>query len=232
MRRPKLLDLFCCQGGAAMGYHRAGFDVVGVDIESQPRYPFPFYQADALALLSNLIGGGSFGTGVSSRRYTLDDFDAIHASPPCQAYTEAQRLRGNVHPELIQQTRSLLNNGRSPWVIENVVGAPLMEPVLLCGAVFGMRNYRHRLFETNWPLSQQPHPEHVARTAKMGRPALDGEFLHVVGNFSGVDLARDVMGMPWASREGLREAVPPVYTEWVGQQLIAYLAERGRSVVA
>lgn len=205
--KPKLLDLFCCQGGAGTGYSAAGFDVVGVDIVPQDRYPFPFVLGDAIKV---------------AREYG-HEFDAIHASPPCQAHTNAQKIMGNEHPDLIEPAREVLEALGKPYVIENVPGAPLVEPVELCGAMFGLQTYRHRLFETNWELSAPDHPEHVARTTKMGRPPRPGEFMHIVGNFSGVDRGREVMGMPWANRDGLREAIPPAYTEHIGRQLMAHV---------
>lgn len=202
--RPKLLDLFCCQGGAGTGYAEAGFDVVGVDIDPQPRYPFEFHQADA----------------IEYARAHGKEFDAVHASPPCQAHTNAQKIMGNDHPDLIEPTRELLLVLGKPFVIENVPLAPLIDPVELCGAMFGLETYRHRLFETNWELTAPEHPAHVARTTKMGRPPKPGEYMHVVGNFSGVDRGREVMGMPWANRDGLREAIPPTYTQHIGEQLL------------
>lgn len=210
----RLLDLFCCQGGASAGYAEAGFEIVGVDIEPQPRYPFEFVREDALAVLDD----PDF----------LSEFDAIHASPPCQAFTMAQRIQGRKHPDLIQPTRQLLEKTGLPWVIENVVGAPLSDPVILCGTMFGLETYRHRLFETGggFELPSLPHPEHTAPVAKMGRPAGDGEFMHIVGNFSGVDRARRIMGMPWANRDGLREAIPPAYTRYVGAKLLDWLRTR------
>ncbi len=207
MTRPKLLDLFCCQGGASMGYHAAGFDVIGIDIDPQPRYPLEFHKADALDYLER----------------HGHEFDAIHASPPCQAFTNAQKIQGNEHPDLLAPVRELLSDLGKPFVIENVPGAPLINPVELCGAMFGLRTYRHRLFESNVVLWAPRHPVHVARTTKMGRRPVEGEFMHVVGNFSGVDQAREAMGMPWATRDGLREAIPPAYTEHIGRQLIAHL---------
>jgi len=207
MNRPILLDMFCCQGGASRGYVDAGFEVCGIDIDPQPRYPYPFFQEDAIS---------------HARKYGRH-FDAIHASPPCQAHTNAQKIQGNEHPDLIGPTRELLLELGKPFVIENVPGAPLFEPIELCGAMFGLETYRHRLFETNWQLAAPAHPDHVARTTKMGRPPKDGEYMHVVGNFSGVDRARDVMGMPWANRDGLREAIPPAYTEHIGRQLLAHI---------
>lgn len=209
--KPKLLDLFCCQGGAAAGYVAAGFDVTGVDIaDHSKRYPGAFIQGDAIAYLAE----------------HGDEYDAIHASPPCQAYTNCQKIQGNIHPELVEPTRDLLHAIGKPWIIENVEGAPLLDPVMLCGAMFGIETYRHRLFESNTKLAAPEHPEHVARNTKMGRIPVAGEFMHVVGNFSGVARAREVMGMPWATRDGLREAIPPAYTEFLGRQLIANLADQ------
>lgn len=205
---PILLDLFCCEGGAGVGYADAGFDVVGVDIEPQPRYPLDFHQGDAVEFLREHGG----------------EFDAIHASPPCQRWTVAQRLQGNDHPDFITPIRQLLKDLGKPYVIENVMEAPLIDPVILCGAMFdGLSVYRHRQFESNFPIVVPEHPQHVAKLTKMGRPVRDGEFMHVVGNFSGVAKARQAMGMPWASRDGLREAIPPAYTEFIGRQLFRHI---------
>jgi DNA (cytosine-5)-methyltransferase 1 len=205
MSRPKLLDLFCCAGGAGMGYHRAGFNVTGVDIMPQPRYPFEFVQADALGFVAE----------------HGHQYDVIHASPPCQAYTKAQRIMANDHVDLIEPTRALLVASGKPWVIENVEGAPLHNPVLLCGSMVGIDTYRHRLFESNMGLSQPFHPRHDVPVTKMGRPPADGEYMHIVGNFSGADRARQIMGMPWATRDELREAIPPAYTQLIGRDLLA-----------
>lgn len=200
----RILDLFCCQGGASAGYAAAGFDVYGVDITDQPNYPFSFHQEDALTYAIR-----------SSYK-----FDAIHASPPCQAHTKAQRIRGNEHEDLIERTREVLDQTGLPYIIENVVGAPLREDLMLCGSMFGIRTYRHRIFEINGFTVPTPvHPEHTAPVTKMGRPPVDGENMHIVGNFSGIPLARTIMGMPWATRDGLREAIPPAYTEWIGGHL-------------
>ena len=215
MTAPKLLDLFCGQGGAGEGYRRAGFEVVGVDIDSQPRYPFEFHQADALEYLAE----------------HGHEFDAVHASPPCQAHTKAQKIMGNDHEDFIARTRLMLyglnwhrtiNLGLPPipWIIENVPGSPLLRSIELCGAMFGLETYRHRLFESNHPISAPDHPKHDARTAKMGRPVKPGEYMHIVGHFSGVDRAREIMGMQWANQDGLREAIPPAYTEFIGRQLL------------
>lgn len=205
---PRLLDLFCCQGGASRGYADAGFEVVGVDIEPQPRYPFEFIQADAVEYV----------------RAHGHEFDAIHASPPCQAHTRAQKIMKREHPDFIVPTRQALRDSGRFYVIENVPGAPLLDPFELCGAMFGLETYRHRWFESNVRGEILRHPKHSARTAKMGRPAAPDEFMHIVGNFSGVERARGIMAMPWANRDGLREAIPPAYTHWIGQWLMNALA--------
>lgn len=192
-----------------MGYADAGFEVVGVDIAPQPRYPFEFHQADAIEFI--LEHG--------------HEFDVIHASPPCQLYSKAQRIRGNSHPDLIGPTREALIAVGRPYVIENVedARAELIDPITLCGPMFGLETYRHRLFESSVPLEQPDHDRHVTRTTKMGRAPLPGEFMHIVGNFTNVDRGREVMRMPWANRDGLREAIPPAYAEYVGRQLIRAL---------
>jgi DNA (cytosine-5)-methyltransferase 1 len=205
--RPVLLDLFCCQGGASAGYERAGFGVIGVDIDAQPRYPFSFRRGDALKYLR------TFGATV----------DAIHASPPCQGYSNAQRIQQRDHPLLIDEVREVLDSLGKPYVIENVQGAPLKSPVELCGAMFGLHTYRHRLFESNVTLTVPAHPDHTQQQIKMGRPVQDGQFYQAVGNFSNVGYARADMGVPWMNRDGIRECIPPVYAEHVGRQLRAAL---------
>lgn len=205
--RPRLLDLFSCAGGAAMGYHRAGFDVVGVDINPQPRYPFEHHVGDAIEFVT------AHG----------HEFDAIHASPPCQAYTNAQKIRGNTHPDLVAPTRKALEATGRPWVIENVPGSPLESPAVLCGAMFGLRTYRHRWFESNWPLMPPFEEPHAAPVAKMGRTPRDGEFMHVVGHFAGVAAAREAMGIDWMTRDELAQSIPPAYTEFIGSQLLDHL---------
>lgn len=225
---PRILDIFCCQGGAGTGYHRAGFDVVGVDIDPQPRYPFDFSRGDALRKLRDLLEGDRVWSTNGHDRYLLEEFDAIHASPPCQLYSKTHRINRSDFPDLIGPTRELLAQTGLPYVIENVMDAEpeLRDPVMLCGEMFGLETYRHRLFETNWGMTAPEHPPHVAKTTKMGRAPVEGEYMHVVGNFSGVDKARAVMGMPWANRDGLREAIPPAYTEYVGGRLLDVLALR------
>ncbi|WP_354597397.1 SAM-dependent methyltransferase [Streptomyces sp. JL1001] len=207
--RPRLLDLYCCQGGAAKGYADAGFEVVGVDIAPQPRYPFTFVQADAVAFIRE------HGAG----------FDFIHASPPCQHDSECQRIRSNDHPDLIAPTRAALELTGRPWVIENVRGAvpKLNSPVMLCGSMFRLENYRHRFFEPGggFTLTQPMHATHQVPQAKMGRPVPPGHYGQFVGNFSGVALARRVLGVQWMNRDGIRECIPPAYTEWIAGQFLA-----------
>ncbi|MGW2471853.1 SAM-dependent methyltransferase [Streptomyces sp. NPDC001665] len=202
--KPRLLDLFCCQGGAGKGYADAGFEVTGVDKDPQPRYPFKFVEGDAIAFV---------------RKHGAE-FDFIHASPPCQFDSDCQRIQGNTHPDLIGPTRDALNATGRPWVIENVRGAipKLHDPVMLCGPMFRMAAYRHRYFETGggFTLPQPHHPAHTVPQAKMGRPIPPGHYGQFVGNFSGVQHARDVMGVPWMNRDGIRECIPPAYTHWIG----------------
>ncbi|MBB4714269.1 DNA (cytosine-5)-methyltransferase 1 [Streptomyces luteogriseus] len=219
-RRPRLLDLYCCQGGAGKGYDDAGFNVTGVDKTPQPRYPFRFVQADAIAFI--LEHGAAF--------------DFIHASPPCQHDTECQRIQGNTHPDLIAPTRAALETTGRPWVMENVRGAvpKLHAPVMLCGQMFGLANYRHRYFETGggFTLAQPGHPAHLVPQAKMGRPVPPGHYGQFVGNFSGVDLARRVLGVPWMNRDGIRECIPPVYTEHIGHAALTLLTATGLEAAA
>lgn len=214
----KALDLFCGAGGAARGLHRAGFGVFGVDIKPQPRFPFHFIEQDVMWAGSRIIAEGGF--------------DLIWASPPCQAYTNAQRIRGNGHPDLIEPTRAMLKASGVPYVIENVPGAPLINPVELCGAMFGLRTYRHRLFEASFPIAAPPHPKHTARTAKMGRPAKADEFIHVVGNFSGIKRARDAMEIDWMTRDEIREAIPPAYSEYIAREFLKVHSSRPQQQVA
>ncbi|MDQ1068369.1 class I SAM-dependent methyltransferase [Streptomyces canus] len=208
---PRLLDLFCCQGGAAKGYVDAGFDVTGVDINPQPRYPYRFVQADAITFV--LEHGAAF--------------DFIHASPPCQHDSDCQRIRANAHPDLIAPTRTALERTGRPWAMENVRGAvpKLHDPVMLCGQMFRLANYRHRYFEVGggFALDQPDHPAHLVPQAKMGRPVPPGHYGQFVGNFSGVVLARRVLGVPWMNRDGIRECIPPAYAEFIGHAALAQL---------
>lgn len=215
MTKPICLDLFCGAGGAGHGYALAGFTVIGVDIDPHPSFPYEFHQDDALRALEEVVTTGAYRGHV---------IDLVHASPPCQAYTNAAKIMKQEHPDLVGPVRELLHQWGGPYIIENVPGSPLIDPVELCGAMFpGLRTYRHRLFESNMHLRAPKHPDHIWRTTKMGRKPVPGEFMHVVGNFSGVKEAREAMGIPWMTRDDLRESIPPAYTEHLGHQALTIL---------
>ena len=226
--KPRILDLFCGAGGAAMGYHRAGFEVVGVDIKPQPNYPFEFHQLDALAVLRRSTFAG---------HHLAHYFDAIHASPPCQAHTTmSNRWRGaggkaDDHLNLIPATRDLLNETGLPWVIENVPGARahLRSPITLNGWTMGLpRLDRPRLFEMNWwafsvPRVSPPDPVGVYGKHPDGRllwARADGTEQRAAKS---LEEAREVMGIGWMDWRELCEAIPPAYTEFIGTQLMAHL---------
>lgn len=204
--RPRLLDLFCGAGGAGMGYYRAGFDVVGVDINPQPHYPFEFHQADAMT-------------------YPLEGFDAIHASPPCQAYIRGGTVNKSGRPRLIAPIRERLAGAGPRWVIENVPGAPLRVDLLLCGTMFGLDVRRHRCFEIHprLPLLAPATCNHGRRIAGVyGNPhGKRGAWRGMLpSDLSTWCLA---MGIDWMDSRELTQAIPPAYTEFIGRQLIAAL---------
>lgn len=211
--RPKLLDLYCGAGGAGMGYHRAGFEVVGVDISPQPRYPFRFIQADALEYVA------------ANGRY----FDAIHASPPCQRYSTMSACRPGLsedYPDLIDATRDALDFEYKPYVIENVPGAPLRPDATLCGHMFGLELYRHRIFEGGQFVLEQPeHVPHTLPASRAGHWKPD-TIMSISGHVSPIAIAREAMSIDWMTRAELAEAIPPQYAEFIGQQLMAQLEER------
>jgi len=205
VNKPRLLDLFSGAGGAAMGYYRAGFDVVGVDIKPMPRYPFEFYQADALEYCA------AHGR----------EFDVIHASPPCQFYSEMtpEASRAN-HPDLIAAMRQTLENANKPFIIENVAGAKhiLHNPLKLCGSMFSLGVRRHRYFEMS-PITFY----FTLSCNHSGKPV----YLNGCGHtrrgekkIKSVKLASVAMGIDWMTFDELREAIPPAYTEWIGKQLM------------
>lgn len=207
----KALDLFCKAGGATKGLQFAGYHVTGVDIEPQPRYCGDvFHQDDAMAWLKG-------------EREALDSFDLIWASPPCQRYTNAQRIRGREHPDMITDVRMYLRACGVPYIIENVPGAPLVDPVLLVGTMFGLRTMRPRLFECSFDVPFALAPTPAARTAKMGRRPKQGEYMHVVGHFADVEYARDAMGIDWMTGEELSQAIPPTYSRFLAEQIYVAL---------
>ena len=198
MSRPRLLDLFCGAGGAAMGYHRAGFEVVGVDIAPQKRYPFEFHQGDALEFIA------AHG----------HEFDAIHASPPCQAYANVTRWTGRQsdHPDLAGPTRGALDATGLPWVIENVVGAPIRPDIVLCGTQFRIPIIRHRWFELSFPyFGLMPACRHLGALP----------FIH-----KGERAYADAMGCDWMTNREARQAIPPAFTEHVGRHLLNVVTAR------
>lgn len=225
--RPLILDLFCGAGGAAMGYHRADFDVVGVDISEQPRYPFDFVQLDALTFLREEV----------LPYLSVTKFVAVHASPPCQLWSDATGVSGRREdwPDLVTPTRDLLlKAGNIPYVIENVPKAPLRHPVTLCGVRFPeLAVIRHRAFETNWPLTAPVHTPHPLvytmdkRKAHYGKLREEESFVQVTGGGNcSADRAREAMGIDWMTKAELNEAIPPAYTEWVGRQLLRHLHDQ------
>jgi DNA (cytosine-5)-methyltransferase 1 len=216
----KLLDLFSGAGGAAMGYYRAGFtEIVGVDIEPMKRYPFQFVQDDALEYLAGLIESGD-----------IAEFDLIHASPPCQVYSVTAHLSSGDHPNLVEPTRELLLAAGKPYVIENVPGAPLQNPLTLCGTMFGLRVIRHRLFECRPPIWFPPAAcHHWSRIGENG-------FVCAVGGGSGnsnnypahsrrVGAWQRAMGIDWMVKTELSQAIPPAYTEFIGRRIMQKIKE-------
>lgn len=208
----RLLDLFCGAGGAGMGYHRSGFEVVGVDINPQPRYPFEFYQGDALDYL---------------RRHG-HEFDAIHASPPCQSSSALTKgtNKGREYPNLIPATREALARLDVPTIIENVQGSDLRRDLTLCGEMFGLGVIRHRYFETEgFEIDQPDHVAHRGRVAGYRHGQwYDGPYFAVYGDGGGkgsVAQWQQAMGIDWTDvRKEIAEAIPPAYTEFIGNSLI------------
>lgn len=213
----KLLDLFCGAGGAAMGYHQAGFDeIVGIDIMPQPNYPFEFIQADALEY--DPIAGMDLLT-----------FDLIHASPPCQAYTTMNNRHGRSSYAVIPQTRVFVETHfSSPYVIENVAGAKshLINPIRLTGEMFGLKVHRPRLFELGrWWFLTPSHPtrqaDPVAVYGANDQRRLwtrkDGSELRAAT----LDESREAMGIDWMTWDEIREAIPPAYTRYIGEQFLS-----------
>lgn len=219
-RRPLLLDLYCGAGGAGHGYALAGFDVVGVDLHPQVDYPYRFIRHDAVSFC-DIYGA---------------EYDIIHASPPCQnasALTAGNRRRHgwtDDHPDLIPATRAALTRTRRPWIIENVQGSALRRDLTLCGLSFGLRVFRHRYFElSDLPVAAPAHIDHRGHRVAGWRHGVrhDGDMVAVYGDGGGKGSLSDwqeAMGMPWAGRDGIREAIPPAYTRWLGEQAIAVLA--------
>lgn len=209
--KPKALDLFCGAGGASKGLMDAGFDVTGVDIRPMPRHRGDrFIQADAVD-------------------FPTEGFDFIWASPPCQRFTCLKSVfDSSKYPDLIEPIRAKLQASGVPWVMENVVGAPLRVDLTLCAAAFGLRSYRHRIFEANFPLTAMAHPGHrvpVNRRKTNRRAHWDaGGFVTVTGDI-GSYVGPEAMGIDWMTGAELSQAIPPCYSEYIGKQAIAHLAK-------
>lgn len=203
--RPRALDLFCCAGGVAMGLHRAGFDVVGIDKEPSPRYPFPFIQADALA-----------------PPVRLQDFDFLWASPPCQAYSwSAKRWKEVERADLVEPTRKMLAASGVPYTIENVVGAPIRVDLALIGPMFGLEVIRRRHFECSFFILE-PCPPPIRGSVR------GGQFVTVAGHGGdnikgrGSRAAKQAaMGIDWMNDQELNQAIPPAYSEYIARQFLA-----------
>lgn len=240
MSKPILLDTYCRAGGASKGYHDAGFEVVGVDIAPQKHYPYKFICADALEYL----------------REHGEEYDAIAASPPCQAFCALKSLHKGTgyeerHPDLIEPTRELLVATGAPWIMENVVGAPLIDPVMLCGTMFGLGTScgaelrRHRLFESNIVLYTPSKCKHSGRRtigvyghgqcfedkrrtiSVTSSTPQQNVVRNLIRKTYPVTEARRAMGIDWMVQADLSQAIPPAYTLFLGKQLLRYvLSER------
>lgn len=205
------LDLYCGAGGASRGIERAGFEVHGVDIAPQPNYPFEFLLEDAVEFME--LG--------------LDDFDFIWASPPCQAYSwssAGRRNDGYEYADLVEITRHYLKKSGKPYIIENVVGAPLVNPVMLCGTMFPcLKVFRHRVFESNVPLIVEMECNHQGHEAKKRRED-KGDFFTVAGHWVGTTAEwSDAMKIDWMTKSELAQAIPPVYSYYLSMQVKDYI---------
>jgi DNA (cytosine-5)-methyltransferase 1 len=211
---PRLLDLFCGAGGSAAGYFRTGFtEIVGIDIRPQPRYPFTFLRCDWRKYL----------------RKHWREFDAIHASPPCQCYTQASVIYGREHPDLVPAVRRALSRLPLPWVMENVPGAPMADDAItLCGSSFGLGVRRHRLFEASFPLGDAPPCRHESQpsylTPGFGHSGV-GAYVSGKRRRCLVPEMQEAMKIDWMTRKEMAQAVPPVFAEWVGERLIGAIRE-------
>lgn len=222
MSKPRLLDLYCGAGGCTKGYQQAGFWVRGVDVKPQPRYVGEqFIQADALEYLRGLIGSGE-----------IAEFDAVHASPPCQAHTALKSMwNAKEHADLVAPTRELLKASGLPYVMENVPGSPLGFAIELCGTMFGLGSgdaelRRHRLFECSF-FALAPHCRHGERLRVIGvygGHGRDRRRKANTQNFS-TEARREAMGIPWMDGYALSQAIPPAYTEFIGSQLIVVIKQ-------
>lgn len=217
MGKPVLLDLFCAAGGSAMGYHQAGFQIVGVDINHQKNYPFQFIQSDVFDFLDKY------------HYQIIKKVNAIHASPPCQAYSQTRFINPNKsYSNLIPKTREYLIKLGIPYVIENVPKAPLINPITLCGTMFSLKVFRHRCFESNFYIPPIQHNEHKGKTKNSSLYSdPNSEFICVVGNMFLVSEARKAMEINWMIGKELSQAIPPSYTKYIGKYLMQEVTNNG-----
>jgi DNA (cytosine-5)-methyltransferase 1 len=221
---PTLLDLFCCQGGAARGYAAAGWDLIGVDVDPQPRYPYRFIRGDALEVLADLAA----------------EVDAVHASPPCQHYSITRHSHSREHPDLVGPTRDALEAAGLPWIMENVPGAPLRNYVELCGASFGLEAVdldgtplvlrRHRLFESSVMLWAPPPcacSSYRRRGYAVGgvydggrRDRVEAREIRHGGYTPPPTVRAELLGVAGMTQYGMSQAIPPAYTYWLGRELL------------
>lgn len=222
---PLLLDAFCGAGGAAVGYWRAGFNVLGCDNRPQPRYPFPFVQMDAIEFI-RLFGPVA---------------DAIHASPPCQGYSRLRHLpwlKDKDYPLLIEPVREMLYKIGKPWVIENVEGAPMENGIVLCGYSMGLPVYRHRQFEASFLLLAPPHRKHdivVGRGNMINdrrKGTIEDGIITIAGNQFDKSEGEDAMGIHWMTKYELTQSIPPAYTEFIGAHLLRVVEARRAAQIA
>jgi DNA (cytosine-5)-methyltransferase 1 len=235
MPKPLLLDLFCGAGGAGEGYARAGFRVVGVDLDAKPlrHNPHETYQGDALEVLGTLLAGEPF------HGYQLHDFAAIHTSPPCQEYsaTKAFRLVSGItheHPMLVGECYRLLRHTGLPFVIENVVGAPMPDALQLCGSMFGLQVIRHRWFACSQLLWAPGSCRHASGSYNVIGGKVRGYGSFASGKTYGCGdgsrrqresyppkaVGQAAMGIDWMTVPEMSQAIPPAYTQWIGRQLL------------
>ncbi len=244
--KPLLLDLFSGAGGCARGYADAGFEVIGCDIAAQKHYPYEFHQDDASHVLDTLLAGEMW------HGYQLRDFAVIHASPPCQEYSSTRHLRnatakyGVKHaPMLIEQVRARLVATGLLWVIENVAFSPLPDALVLCGSMFDLPIRRHRWFASNLMLFAPGPCQHTdscinavgGKVRGYGSLASQTTYRDAKGairkreSYLSLDAGRRAMDIDWMTLDELSQAIPPPYTEWIGNQLRAVI-EVERVVVA
>jgi DNA (cytosine-5)-methyltransferase 1 len=249
----RVLDLFCGAGGASMGYKLAGFDVVGVDYYPQRHYPFPFAIVNAMDVLANWAPGPTGAVWPSDealigtddgQEWCLEDFDLIHASPPCQPFTRAKHLRNaqggkSKAEDLLTPALPLLKAVGLPYVVENVPGAPMRPDIVLCGSMFGLKVQRHRWFQSNLPLrtpgpcrhKEQGKPigiYHQMGDTAQGRDKKTGRWVIGGSTAKNIEEAQEAMGIDWMTWPEIKEAIPPAYTRWIGHEVTRILggAER------